>query len=96
MKSTPIQNCLSYDFSTSFSSSTLLCTTCNVGYFLTTKGICQRRENISERCLSYNTILDECLICDDIYYLNSLKTECDPFPKGIYGCVSYENHDICL
>ena len=51
---------------------------------------------MSERCLAYDGVLDQCTKCDDIYFLNSAKTECFEFPKGIFGCAVYESHEKCI
>lgn len=94
MSSIAISNCLEYDFGSNFSSSTLMCTKCTSDYYLN-NGECERRLITSERCLTYHDTMDECTICDDIYYLSSDGTSCEEFPKGIFGCAVYTAFDVC-
>lgn len=39
-----------------------------------------------ERCIDFDLEKDECLTCDEIYFLSDDKRSCLDFPKGIFGC----------
>ena len=60
-------------------SSELVCVECDYFYYLNKKE-CVLRLNRPDECVDYNKEKDECLKCEEGYFLNQTSIDCLPYP----------------
>ena len=71
-----------------------LCEKCISGsFFLGTDNLCHPSSPVLH-CKSYSTTKDECVSCNNGFYLVS-NTECRPNPSGLYNCIEYLDRNTC-
>jgi len=88
-----IDNCILYNNTTLFSTSTFQCSECKSGYYLT-KNICEVRKIRTKNCKTYKITEDFCEECNSGYYLTNEKL-CFSYPTGIVNCTHYINENEC-
>ena len=92
-----IQNCMRYELSHSFDSSTFFCDECNPEYYTIKQfpSICSLRTNYPiENCKLYDKYTDKCENCiEGFFFENQI---CILNPSGIQGCRIYKNRNDCL
>ena len=92
----PIENCETYNQGNTLALSTLLCTKCKKGYYLSEDGfLCLKRTVNPINCKDHEPAQDLCSLCNETYFLKSDKKECIKFPSGVINCRTYSDALTC-
>ena len=91
-----IPNCKTYNTNSSLANSSLLCSLCNNGYYISNDGSkCVKRTINPVGCKNYENNLDLCSTCNEGNFLSSDKKSCIVFPVGKIGCSEYSDTNTC-
>ena len=90
-----IKNCEIYDVGNNLNSSSFSCSLCKTGYYHTTDGLKCVKRTLIPRCLIYQINDDLCSSCNDLNFLSVNKKECNPYPSGKIGCITYSDATTC-
>lgn len=94
LKFTTVPTCVSYRPALSIANQTFVCDGCDDKHFLF-NNTCVVRKNFIINCHRYNSTNDECLTCNEGFYIAEDNNSCVPFPTGIEGCESYSSMTKC-
>jgi hypothetical protein len=98
LKYPQVDKCVSYDYTTSLSTSSLKCSKCQDGFYLDRLTYyCVQRRALLEDCIEYDLFSEKCLKCkpDKILTSDSSPT-CIEVPKGVPNCIRFSDANTCV